>query len=237
MTPQPRTAPKYDMLFSSGTFNATLLIGPDPMGANYDYSVFFGARLKLRNIGLKLTGSRGGFEVYEALFDYNNTTVRACIRLVHGRNFYGDLMELWGETLANEDMVYLKTHAGYGKHLSLGEDVNFFTDAMKEGLDSHDRKPYQLYYLDCCKSEMYYRNAFRDYVGNGVDLILHKWFCNYMIIGPVAVLIRELMRGSGFPTIIDEMNEEYGTVHVDVEDTPEDLMQDRKMVTYSVSGE
>ncbi|MFU8767478.1 MAG: hypothetical protein ACNA7I_07435, partial [Candidatus Methanoperedens sp.] len=142
-----------------------------------------------------------------------------------------------GETLAKEDMVYLKTHAGYGKHLSLGEDVNFFTDAMKEGLDSHDRKPYQLYYLDCCKSEMYYRNAFRDYVGNGVDLILHKWFCNYMIIGPVAVLIRELMRGSGFETIISEMNQEYGQPHVDVEDTPEDLMQDRKMVTYSLGGE
>jgi hypothetical protein len=238
MTPSPRKTPKYDMLFGGGTFNATLLIGPDPMGANYDYSVFFGARLKLQNIGLKLTESRGGFEVYEALFDYNNTAVRARIRLVHGRNFFGDLMELWGDTLANEDMIYLKTHAGYGKHLSLSEDVSFFTDAMKEGLDSHDRKPYQLYYLDCCKSEMYYRDVFRDYVGHdGVDLILHKWFCNYMIIGPVAVLISELMGGSGFPTIIDEMNEEYGTVHVDVEDTPEDLMQDRKMVTYSLSGE
>ncbi len=233
----PRKRPKYDMLFWGGTFNATLLIGPDPMGANYDYSVFFGARLKLRNIGLKLTESRPGFEVYEALFDYNNTSVNTRVRLVHGRNFYGDLMELWRDTLENEDLVYLKTHAGYGKHLSLSEDVNFFTDAMKKGLDQPDRKPYQLYYLDCCKSEMYYRDVFRDFVGSGVDLILHKWFCNYMIIGPVAILIRELMNGSDFETIVSDMNDEYGPPHVDVDDEPEDLLLDRKMVTYSVSWE
>ena len=233
----PRTAPKYDMLFSGGTFNATLLIGPDPMDGNYDYSVFYGARLKLRNIGLKLTESRPGFEVFEGVFEYNHTLVNARIRLVHGRNFYGDLMELWRDTVENEDLVYLKTHAGYGKHLSLSEDVDFFTDAMRDGLDQPDRKPYQLYYLDCCKSEMYYKDVFRDYVGNGVDMILHEWFCDYLKIGQMAVLIRELMNGSDFDIIVDEMNDEYGPPHVDVEDTPEDLMQDRKMVTYSVSWE
>ncbi len=31
-----------------------------------------------------------------------------------------------------------------------------------------------------------------------------------------------------------EMNDEYGVPHVDVEDDPEDLKQDRKMVTYCV---
>ncbi|KAF5424289.1 MAG: Homoaconitase/3-isopropylmalate dehydratase large subunit, partial [Candidatus Methanocomedens sp.] len=83
--------------------------------------------------------------------------------------------------------------------------------------------------------EMYYRDVFREYVGyEGVDLILHQWFCNYIIIGPVVVLLRELMAGSDFETIVAEMNDEYGVPHVDVEDDPEDLKQDRKMVTYCV---
>jgi len=107
---------------------------------------------------------------------------------------------------------------------------------MKEGFDIPGRKPYQLYYLDCCKSEKYYRDVFRNYVGgDGVDLILHKWFCDYKIIGPVVVLIRELMAGSDFETIVAKMNDEYGIVHFDVEDDPADKRLDRKMVTYSLS--
>ena len=107
---------------------------------------------------------------------------------------------------------------------------------MMDGFVHPDRKPYQLYYLDCCKSEMYYKDAFRNFVGSdGVDLILHKWFCDYKIIGPVMVLIRELMEGSDFDTIVSKMNDEYGIPHFDVEDDPADMTLDRKMVTYSVS--
>lgn len=230
-----RTAPRYDMLFSRGTFKGTLLIGPDPLGANFDYKVFLEARRRLRTIGLQMTGGKRGLEQYQKIFNYNNKNIKARIRLVLGRNYDGNMQEFWRETLAHENFIYLKTHAGYGKHLSLSDDVSYFTDAMKEGFDHPGRKPYQLYYLDCCKSEMYYKDIFRNYVGNGVDLILHKWFCDYKIIGPVMVLIRELMEGSDFDTIVAKMNDEYGIPHFDVEDDPADMRLDRKMVTYSVS--
>ncbi len=223
------------MLFSDGIFNGTLLIGPDPLGANYDHSVFLRARLILRDIGLEMTDSRRGLEEYETVFSHNNNIIKARIRLVLGRSYEEDLKELLRETLEHEDLIYFKTHAGYGKHLSLSDDVSYFTDAMKEGLDLPGRRPYQLYYLDCCKSEMYYRDVFREFVGSdGVDLILHKWFCDYKIVGPVMVLIRELMKGSDFETIVAKMNDEYGIPHFDVEDDPEDMRLDRKMVTYSV---
>ncbi|NJD52420.1 MAG: hypothetical protein FIB07_06075 [Candidatus Methanoperedens sp.] len=231
-----RIAPQYDMLFGEGKFNATLLIGPDPLGANFDFKVFLEARRRLVSIGFRLTDSKRGFVEYQKTFDYDNKKIKARIHLILGRNFSGNLQETWRESLANEDLIYLKTHAGYGKHLSLSDDVIYFTDAMKEGFDLSERKPYQLYYLDCCKSEMYYKDAFRNYIGgNGVDLILHKWFCDYMIIGPVVILIRELMAGSDFETIVLKMNEEYGIPHFDVEDDPADKRLDRKMVTYSVS--
>jgi hypothetical protein len=64
---------------------------------------------------------------------------------------------------------------------------------------------------------------------------LHKWFWDYKIIGPVVVLIRELMVGSDFETIVDKMNDEYGIVHFDVEDEPADRRLDSKMITYSLS--
>ena len=235
MTPMSRTAPRYDMLFDGGTFNATLLIGPDPWNAYYDYSVFLGARLRLRNIGFRMTKNRSGYDELVATFSHNNSDIEARIRLVHGRNYDGNLQELWQESLIHEDLIYLKSHAGYGKHISLSDDVGIFTEAMKAGFEHPDKKPYQLYYLDCCKSEMYYRDAFRDFVGHeGVDLILHKWFCDYKKIGQMAVLFRELMAGVDFETIVAEMNEEYGVPHFDVEDDPADMTLDRKMVTYSV---
>lgn len=109
---------------------------------------------------------------------------------------------------------------------------------MKKGFYLQDRIPYQLYYLDCCKSEMYYRDVFRDFVGNnGVDLILNKWFCDYKIAGHVKVLIGELMEGLDFETITAKMNDEYGTPHFDLDDDPEDLEMDRKMITYSIGQE
>lgn len=230
-----RIAPRYDMLFGEGKFNATLLIGPDPLGANFDFKVFLEARRRLVSIGFRLTDSKRGFVEYQKTFDYDNKNIKARIHLFLGRNFSGNLQETWRESLANEDLIYLKTHAGYGKHLSLSDDVIYFTDAMKKGFDLPERKPYQLYYLDCCKSEMYYKDVFRNYVGGGVDLILHKWFCDYMITGPVVVLIRELMACSDFETIVLKMNEEYGIPHFDAEDDPADKRLDRKMVTYSVS--
>lgn len=228
-----RTAPRYDLLFNEGTFNATLLIGPDPWDARFDFSVFREARLKLKNIGFDLTKHIIGLEEFETGFTYDNNNIKARIRLVHGRIYQEDLIELWNNALVQEDLVYLKSHAGYGKHLSLSNDVSFFTDAMREGFHHPNKKQYQLYYLDCCKSEMYYRDVFRDYVGS-VDLILHKWFCNYGIIGPVVVLLKELMAGSDFETIVAEMNNEYGIPHFDVEDDPADMKLDRKMITYSV---
>jgi hypothetical protein len=231
-----RIAPLYDMLFGEGTFNATLLIGPDPLGKNFDFGVFLEVRRRLISIGFRLTDSKRGFVEYQKTFNYKNKNIKARIRLFLGRNFSGNLQDTWRKSLSNEDLIYLKTHAGYGKHLSLSDDVSYFTDAMKEGFDRPDRKPYQLYYLDCCKSEMYYKDVFRNYVGgDGVDLILHKWFCDYLIIGPVVVLIRELMAGSDFETIVMKMNEEYGIPHFDAEDDPADKRLDRKMVTYSVS--
>ncbi len=110
----------------------------------------------------------------------------------------------------------MKTHAGYGRHLSLSDDVSYFTGAMKKGHDRLRREPYRLFYLDCCKSEMYYKEVLRDYLGD-IDLILHKWFCDYKIIGPVIVLINELMKGSDFETIVSKMNDEYGIPHFDVQ--------------------
>jgi hypothetical protein len=223
------------MLFSDGVFHGTMLIGPDPFGAHYDQSVFLKARLLLREIGLELTQGGCGYEEYQKLFSYDNKIIKARIRLVLGKFYEGDLQDFLRNTLEHEDLVYLKTHAGYGKHLSLSDNVIYFTDAMKQGFYLPDRIPYQLYYLDCCKSEMYYRDVFREFVGSkNVDLILNKWFCDYQIVGPVKVLIRELMEGSDFDTIAAKMNEEYGTPHFDLEDDPEDMELDRKMITYSV---
>ena len=236
MSPITRTAPRYEMLFSDGEFNGTLLIGPDPLGADFDYRVFLEARRILRMIGFRMIEGKRGFEEYQKDFTYDDKNIKARIRLVLGRNYDGNLQEFWRETLAHEDFIYLKTHAGYGRHLSLSDDVRYFTDAMKEGFVLPDRKPYQLYYLDCCKSEMYYKDVFRNFVGSdGVDLILNKWFCDYKIIGPVMVLVRELMEGADFETIVLKMNEEYGIPHFDVDDDPADMTLDRKMVTYSVS--
>jgi len=224
------------MLFSDGEFNGTILIGPDPLGADFDYRVFLEARRRLRKIGFRMIDSKRGFEEYQKYFTYDNNNIKARLHLVLGRNYEGNLQEFWRETLAHEDFIYLKTHAGYGRHLSLSDDVRYFTDAMKEGFGLPDRKPYQLYYLDCCKSEMYYKDVFRSFIGSdGVYLILNKWFCDYKIIGPVMVLIWELMGGSDFDTIVSKMNHEYGIPHFDVEDAPEDMRLDRKMVTYSVS--
>ena len=230
-----RKAPRYEMLFSKGVFNGTLLIGPDPLGANFDYTVFLEARRKMRLIGLEMIDSKRGLEEYQKIFSFNNSSISARIRLVLGRNYSGNLQEFWRETLSFEDFIYLKTHAGYGRHISLSDDVCYFTDAMKAGSDHPRRKQYQLFYLDCCKSEMYYKEVFRNYAGEDIDLILHKWFCDYKIIGPVIVLINELMKGSDFETIVSKMNDEYGIPHFDVEDDPKDMRLDRKMVTYSIS--
>lgn len=230
-----RTAPRYDMLFSEGIFNATLLIGPDPLGANFDFKVFLEARRKMKLIDLKLTDSERGIEEYQKIFNFNGSIVKARIRLVLGRNYRGDIHELWREALAQDDLIYLKTHAGYGRHLSLSDNVSYFTDAMKEGSDISRKKAYQLFYLDCCKSEVYYKEVLRQYAGDGVDMILHKWFCDYQITGHVIVLIDELMNGADFETIVSKMNDEYGVPHIDVDDDPEDLKQDRQMVTYCLS--
>ena len=236
MPTKTRTAPRYETLYKNGVLNATFLIGPDPLDADFDHSVFLGLRLRLRTAGFEMTDSKRGMEIFECTFRHDDTDIGARIRLVHGRNYYGDLQKLWSETVASEDLIYLKTHAGYGKHISISDDVSFFTDAMREGFEHKERKAYQLYYLDCCKSEMYYKDVFRDYIGkDGVDLILHKWFCDYKIVGPVIVLIQQLMAGSDFDTIVDKMNDEYGVPHFDVEDDPSDMTLDRKMVTYSVS--
>ena len=229
-----RTAPRYNMLFREGIFNGKLLIGPDPLAANFDYQVFLDVRRKLRSTGLRMTDSERGLEEYRKIFSFNGNSIKARIRLVMGRNYGGDLKELWQKTLAHEDFIYLKTHAGYGRHISLSYDVRYFTEAMKEG-SFPGKKPYQLFYLDCCKSEMYYEEVLREYAGDGIDLILHKWFCDYQKTGPVIVLINELMKGSDFETIVSRMNDEYGIPHFDVEDDPADMRLDRKMVTYSVS--
>jgi len=234
MSPQNRIFPRYDLLFDEGTFNGTLLIGPDPLGKTFDYGVFMEARRRLRLTGMQMTNSNRGIEEYERDFNFQGTKVKACLRLVHCQNYGNKLQELWRDALSHDDLIYLKTHAGYGRHLSLSNDVSYFTDALKEMLDHPDRKPYQLFYLDCCKSEMYYKDVFREYVGEGVDLILHKWFCDYRKIAPVIALISELMAGSDVEAIIARMNEEYGVVHFDEEDAPEDKRLDRKMMTYSM---
>lgn len=230
-----RTSPLYDSLFSGGKFTATLLIGPDPLGGNFDYQVFLEARRKLALIGLRMTESQRGLEEYRRKFGFRGRNIEARIKLVLGKFYRGDLLGLWRDALTNEDLVYLKTHAGYGTHISLSCNVGYFADVMKEGSDHPRKKPYQLLYLDCCKSEMYYKDVLRGYAGDGVDLILHKWFCDYQKTGPVIVLIDELMKGSDFPTIVSEMNDEYGIPHFDVDDDPEDMRLDRKMVTYSIS--
>ncbi len=236
MPPITRISPRYDMLFSKSKFNGTLLIGPDPLGENFDYQVFLETRRKLKLIGLNMTNGRRGMEEYQKIFNFSGRNINARIRLVLGRFYRGDLRELWRESLANDGFIYLKTHAGYGVHLSLSDDVGYFTDALKEGSD-HPRRPYQLFYLDCCKSETYYKEALRDYAGEHMDLILNKWFCDYQKTGSVIVLIDELMNGSDFPTIITKMNDEYGIPHFDVEDDPYDMRFDRKMITYSIGHE
>lgn len=228
-----RTSPRYDLLFSEGSFNGTLLIGPDPLGKTFDYGVFMEARRRLRLTGMQMTDSKRGIEEYARDFNFQGAKVKAHIRLVHGRNYGKNLQELWRDALAHEDIIYLKTHAGFGRHLSLSDDVSYFTEALKDRFDHPGRKPYQLFYLDCCKSEMYYRDVFRGYVGDSVDLILHKWFCDYRKITPVIALLSELMAGSDVEAIIAKMNEEYGIVHFDAEDAPEDKRLDRKMMTDS----
>ncbi|NJD76410.1 MAG: hypothetical protein FIB08_04845 [Candidatus Methanoperedens sp.] len=229
-----RTAPRYDILFNEGTFKGTLLIGPDPLGGNFDYQVFLEARRKMRLIGLRMTGGERGLEEYQRIFSFNGNTINTRIRLVMGRNYQGDLRKLWHESLMHEDFIYLKTHAGYGRHLSLSDNVSYFTEAMRKRPGHPRKKPYRLFYLDCCKSEIYYKEVLRSFVGDDTDLILHKWFCDYQIIGPVIVLICELMKGSDFETIVSKMNEEYGIPHIDVDDEPQDLSMDRKMITYSL---
>lgn len=233
MPPFIRTSPRYDRLFSEGKFNGTLIIGPDPLGENFDYQVFLEARRKLKLIGLGMTDSKRGMEEYQKIFGFNGKSIKARIRLVLGRFYRGDLRELWRESLADEDFIYLKTHAGYGVHLSLSDDVGYFIDALKEGSDHPRKKQYRIFYLDCCKSRMYYEEALRDYTGDDADLILHEWFCDYQKTGPVVVLIGELMNGSDFETIVSKMNDEYGIPHFDVEDKPEDMRLDRKMITHS----
>jgi len=59
--------------------------------------------------------------------------------------------------------------------------------------------------------------------------------CDFQIIGPVIVLIDELMKGSDFPKIVSEMNNEYGVPHIDPDDDPADLIKERKMITYCIS--
>src|SRR3990172_5991929 len=113
--PVIRTSPRYEMLFGKGEFNCTLLIGPDPIGGNFDYQVFLEARRKLKLIELKMTVNERGLEVYEKIFDFNGSSIKARIQLVLGRNYHGDVQELWREALANDDLIYLKTHAGYGR--------------------------------------------------------------------------------------------------------------------------
>jgi len=50
---------------------------------------------------------------------------------------------------------------------------------------------------------------------------------------PIAAdLRRKVIKINSFETIVAEMNDEYGVQHVGVEDDPEDLKQDRKMVTF-----
>jgi len=231
-----RTSPRYDLLFSEDIFYGTLLIGPDPLGGNFDYQVFLEARRKLKLIDFQMTESERGHEEYQRTFSFNGRVIKARIRLVHGRNYHGNLHELWSEALTHEDLIYLKTHAGYGTHLSLSDDVSYFTDSMiKGGYDHPFRKPYRLFYLDCCKSEVYYKEVLRNYAGDGTDFILHKWFCDYQIIGPVIVLIDELIKGENFETIVSKMNNEYGIPHFDVDDDPEVMTLDRKMVTYSLN--
>ena len=230
-----RTSPRYEMLFGKGEFNCTLLIGPDPIGGNFDYQVFLEARRKLKLIDLKMTVNERGLEVYEKIFDFNGSSIKARIQLVLGRNYHGDVQELWREALANDGLIYLKTHAGYGRHISLSDDVRYFTEYLKKGSDQTHKKPYRLFYLDCCKSEIYYQDVLRDYAGDDTDLILNKWFCDFQIIGPVVVLIDELTKGSDFTTIVSEMNYKYGVPHIDPDDDPADLMLDRKMITYCIS--
>jgi hypothetical protein len=82
---------------------------------------------------------------------------------------------------------------------------------------------------------MDYQDVLRDYAGDYIYLILNKWFCDFQIIGPVVVLIDELMKGSDFPTIISEMNNKYWVPHIDPDDDPADLVLDRKMITYCIS--
>jgi hypothetical protein len=131
MSSQIRTAPRYDLLFGEGTFNGTLLIGPDPLGKTFDYGVFMEARRRLRLTGMQMTDSKRGIEEYARNFNFNGASVRARIRLVQGRNYGKNLQELWRDAIAHEDLIYLKTHAGYGKHLSLSDDVSYFTDALR----------------------------------------------------------------------------------------------------------
>jgi hypothetical protein len=232
--PTIRTSPRYDLLFGEGTFNGTLLIGPDPFNKTFDYGVFLEARRRLKLTGMELKNSKRGIEEYEREFYFQGRKIKARFRLVHGRNYGNNLQELWLDTLAHEDLIYLKTHAGYGRHLSLSNDVSYFTEYFNETFHHPHQKPYQLFYLDCCKSDMYYRDVFRKYIGAGVDLILHKWFCDYRKITPVIALISGLMAGLNIETIISKMNDEYGIVHFDEEDAPQDKRLDRKMMTYSI---
>ncbi len=105
-----RISPRYDIMFSEGIFNVILLIGPDPLGENFDYQVFLEARRKMKLIGLQITDSQRGLEQYEKIFNYNGHKISARIRLVHGRNYRGNLQDLWRKALAMDDLIYLKNH-------------------------------------------------------------------------------------------------------------------------------
>ena len=84
MSRQTQTSPRYDLLFGGGTFNGTLLIGPDPLGKTFDYGVFMEARRRLRLTGMKMTESKRGIEEYARDFYFQGAKVKARIRLVHG---------------------------------------------------------------------------------------------------------------------------------------------------------
>ncbi len=73
-------SPRYDMLFSEGLFNGTLLIGPDPLGANFDFQVFLEAKKKIKLIGLRMTDSERGLEEYQKIFDFKGNIIKVRIR-------------------------------------------------------------------------------------------------------------------------------------------------------------
>lgn len=53
-----------------------------------------------------MTGSGRGMEEYRKIFGFNDNSIKARIGLILGRNYSGDLRELWCETLAYEDFIF-----------------------------------------------------------------------------------------------------------------------------------